>query len=112
MNSAKKCHEIDGAPNVYVDAFRGTYLSQTSKDPSASFILTHYHGDHYGNLPRDGAYQGPALIHCTVITARLLVKVHGISAEFVVEHEYGETFELPTAAKKGTPRLNQYQRLM
>jgi hypothetical protein len=57
-----------------------------------AFILTHYHGDHYGRLPRDNKYQGPALIHCTCVTAALLRKVHQVPDIFIVEHGYGETF--------------------
>ena len=88
MNSSATCHEIEGVPGLYVDAFRGSYLKKTS-DTSNSFILTHYHGDHYGSLHRDGKYQGPALIHCTPVTAALLRNVHKVPSQFVVEHDYG-----------------------
>jgi len=74
-----------------VDAFRGPLLQKTN-DAMNSFILTHYHGDHYGSLPRDLKYQGPALIHCTPTTAALLVRVHLVPAQFVCPHEYGETW--------------------
>ena len=70
MNSHASAHEIPGVPNLFIDAFRGKYLAKTT-DPSLSFVLTHYHGDHYGSLPRDNGYQGPAKIHCTPTTARL-----------------------------------------
>lgn len=93
MNTAEVCHEVDGCPGLYVDAFRGRYLRRT-QDPDNAFILTHYHGDHYQNLPRDGKYNGPALIHCTPVTSALLIRVHKVPAVWVVEHEYGKTFSL------------------
>lgn len=91
MNFSKECHEIPDCPGLYIDAFRGPYLRKTHHVEHA-FILTHYHGDHYGNLPRDNKYQGPALIHCTPVTAALLRKVHQVPDIFIVEHGYGETF--------------------
>ncbi|GKY99876.1 hypothetical protein MPSEU_000941300 [Mayamaea pseudoterrestris] len=91
MNNHCSAHEIPNVPNVFIDAFRGQYLNKTA-DPQSTFILTHYHGDHYGSLPRDESYVGPALIHCTPITARLLKKIHKVPEAFVVEHEYGETW--------------------
>jgi DNA cross-link repair 1A protein len=92
MNAADICHEISDCPGLYVDAFRGRFLRRT-QDPDSAFILTHYHGDHYQNLQREGKYKGPALIHCTPVTAALLVQVHQVPSTFVVEHEYGQTFE-------------------
>ena len=74
-----------------MDAFRGSYLKKT-QNPDNAFILTHYHGDHYGNLPKENKYQGPALIHCTPPTAALLRNVHEVPSFFVVEHSYGKTF--------------------
>ncbi|GAX23621.1 DNA cross-link repair 1A protein [Fistulifera solaris] len=91
MNPSKECHEIPHCPGLYIDAFRGPYLRKTQHMEHA-FILTHYHGDHYGKLPRDNKYQGPALIHCTPVTAALLRKVHQVPDIFIVEHPYGETF--------------------
>lgn len=96
MNSSRVCHEIPGCPNCYVDAFRGVFLKKTANENQTIFILTHYHGDHYGNLPRDNKYQGPATIHCTPITAALLIRVHGVSQSLVVAHEYGETWRFDT----------------
>jgi DNA repair metallo-beta-lactamase len=97
MNSAPSCHEIPGCRGCFVDAFRHPYLPKT-KNSSNTFILSHWHGDHYGNLPRDGKYVGPARIHCTPVTASLLREIHGIPPEFVVEHDYGETWthEIPS----------------
>ena len=92
MNSSDICHEVSGCPNLYVDAFRGQYLRKHTKNPDATFVLSHYHGDHYTQLPRDYKYEGPAKIHCTPITARLLIDVHLVSKDLVVEHEYGSTF--------------------
>ena len=48
--------------------------------------------DHYGGLPRDLKYQGPAMIHCTPTTAALLIRVHRIPSHFVVSHEYDESW--------------------
>jgi len=88
MNSSAACHEIEGVPNLYVDAFKGSYLQKTHST-DCTFILSHYHGDHYQSLPRDNKYQGPARIHCTPVTAALLRNVHKVPSDFVVEHEYG-----------------------
>ena len=101
MNGAAACHEIAGCPGLYVDAFKGKYLEKT-KDAQNAFILSHYHGDHYGSLPREGKYQGPALIHCTPVTAALLKTVHQVPAQFVVEHGYGEswTYRMKSKEKK------------
>ena len=90
MNQAERCHAVDGCTGLYVDAFKA-FRGKTS-DASCSFILTHYHGDHYSGLPRDGAYAGPARIHCTPVTAALLRSVHGVPPEFIVEHSYDESW--------------------
>ncbi|KAL7558224.1 hypothetical protein ACA910_017165 [Epithemia clementina (nom. ined.)] len=93
MNSAKACHEIADCPGLYVDAFR---TSKYWQQLNVCLILSHYHGDHYGNLPR--RYSGPAPIHCTPITAKLLRDIHEIPSEYVIEHEYGETWEYRTCS--------------
>ena len=98
MNGADVCHEVDGCPGLLVDAFRGKYLQRT-QDPNDTFILTHYHGDHYQNLPREGKYQGPALIHCTPVTAALLIKVHEVPEAWVIAHEYGHTWKCKVKGK-------------
>jgi len=77
-------------PHLYVDAFRA--FQEETEDERNTFILTHYHSDHYTGLPRNNAYKGPAKIHCTPITAQLLVEVHGISSEFVCSHKLGEVW--------------------
>ncbi len=92
MNSSDICHQISDCPGLFVDAFKGRFLREHTKNPNATFVLSHYHGDHYTQLPRDYKYKGPAKIHCTPITARLLVDVHLVSKDLVVEHEYGSTF--------------------
>jgi len=92
MNSSDICHQVEGCPGLFVDAFRGHFLREHTKNPEATFILSHYHGDHYTQLPRDYKYRGPAKIHCTPTTARLLVDVHLVSKDLVVEHDYGVTF--------------------
>lgn len=93
MNARSECHEIEGCPGLFVDAFRGSMLKKTS-DIRNSYILSHYHGDHYQSLPKNFKYQGPALIHCTPVTAALLRDVHEVPADFVIQHDYGETFEV------------------
>ena len=90
MNQAERCHAVNGCPGLYVDAFKA--FRGKTRDKSCSFILTHYHGDHYNGLPRDGAYVGPAMIHCTPVTAALLRTVHGVASELIVEHSYGESW--------------------
>jgi DNA cross-link repair 1A protein len=91
MNAESSAHEIPKVPNVFVDAFRGKYLAKTRRLEN-TFILTHYHGDHYGSLPRDEKYTGPAKIHCTPITATLLRRIHRVPDTFIVEHPYGESW--------------------
>ena len=81
-----------------MDAFRGRLLRKT-QDPNACFILTHYHGDHYQSLPRDGKYEGPAIIHCSPVTAALLKEIHQIRPELISSHQYGERF--PYTVKNG-----------
>jgi DNA cross-link repair 1A protein len=88
MNASASCHEIEGCPGLYVDAFRGV----KTLDPRCSFILTHYHGDHYSGLARENKYHGPALIHCTPVTAALLRNIHQVPVHLVAEHEYGTTW--------------------
>ena len=88
MNANISCHEIADCPGLYVDAFRTTkYLHEEEN----CLILSHYHGDHYGSLPHE--YNGPARIHCTPITARLLREIHQIQSDKIVEHDYGETWD-------------------
>ena len=118
MNSSRSCHEIPDCPNIFVDAFRGHYLSQKTKDADNIFILTHYHGDHYGSLPgkqrltsKDppsggNVYLGPAKIHCTSITAELLRRIHRVPAHLVVEHAYGEQWTV-TVPNTTTGRKRQ-----
>jgi glyoxylase-like metal-dependent hydrolase (beta-lactamase superfamily II) len=91
MNSSSDCHEIEGCPQLYIDAFKGKFLRKTS-DESNTFILTHYHGDHYQSLPREFKYKGAAQIHCTPVTAALLRDVHQVSPEYIVQHAIGETW--------------------
>ena len=108
MNQSADCHEVEGCPGLYVDAFRGHYLTKTS-DSQFTFILTHYHGDHYGSLPREGKYSGPALIHCTPVTASLLISVHEVPAMYVVEHEYGQTFSCRIKNPRRRPQQQDHQ---
>jgi mRNA degradation ribonuclease J1/J2 len=111
MNQTAKCHQIQGCSGLYIDAFRA--FKSEIKNVHSSFILTHYHSDHYNGLPRgkkkktnanantnadnnvgvkSNCYNGPALIHCTPITAALLREMHGIDSKFIVEHAYGQTW--------------------
>ena len=101
MNDDADCHEIPDCSGVYVDAFRRNYWAKTTNRENV-FILSHYHGDHYGSLPREGGYQGPAKIHCTPITAELLVRVHGVHESLVVAHELGNTWTIDRASRRGT----------
>ena len=89
MNQAERCHQVANCPGLFVDAFKA--FKRKITDPSSSFILTHYHGDHYNGLPRD-SYVGPAKIHCTPVTSALLRSVHGVPKECIIEHAYGETW--------------------
>mmetsp|Transcript_8348 Transcript_8348/g.17914 ORF Transcript_8348/g.17914 Transcript_8348/m.17914 type:complete len:574 (-) Transcript_8348:3077-4798(-) len=95
MNSNSSCHEISDCPGLFVDAFRTSKHLQKS---DVCLILSHYHADHYGNLPR--GYQGPSKIHCTPITARLLREIHEVNSQFVVEHEYGDVWEYVNSKKQ------------
>ena len=90
MNQSKRCHRIANFKHLYVDGFKA--FKNETRNPEASFILSHYHSDHYVGLPTDKGYQGPAKIHCSMVTAELLIEVHGVPKEFVVGHAYGETW--------------------
>ena len=104
MNQTSKCHQIQGCTGLYIDAFRA--FKNKTRDKNSTFILTHYHSDHYNGLPRgskkskandtskssSNTYTGPALIHCTPVTGALLREIHGIEPEFIVEHPYGHTW--------------------
>lgn len=105
MNQAERCHQVAGCPGLYIDAFKA-FRSKTT-DPSCAFILTHYHGDHYNGLPRDGAYVGPAKIHCTAVTAALLRSVHGVSSELIVEHSYGEKWVYRCCSANGSSKEDE-----
>lgn len=100
MNKDTICHRILGFDTIFVDAFHGEFLKKYTKNPDSTFILSHYHGDHYQSLPRDNKYQGPALIHCSHVTAKLLVEVHKVPKRFVVGHEYGDTFLIQQSRKR------------
>jgi len=91
MNSTLQCHRILNL-DIFVDSFHGHFLRNQTKNSENLFILSHYHGDHYQQLPRDNKYQGPALIHCSHVTARLLIEVHKVQERLVVGHDYGSTF--------------------
>jgi DNA cross-link repair 1A protein len=99
MNSSAACHQVEGLPGLYIDAFKGSFLRKTL-DVNNAFVLTHYHGDHYQSLPRDGKYLGSALIHCTPVTAALLRNVHKVPSKFVVEHAYGIPWTLDVSTTK------------
>ncbi|CAJ1958948.1 unnamed protein product [Cylindrotheca closterium] len=100
MNSSDVCHIVKDVPGLYVDAFRGRLLRKT-QDPTACFILTHYHGDHYQSLPREGKYAGPAIIHCSPVTAALLEEMHQVQPDLVKSHKYGEPFQYRVKSKGG-----------
>jgi len=90
MNQLEKCHRIHGCKRLFIDAFRA-FQSKTGVEGN-TFILTHYHADHYGGLPRGKAYIGPCQIHCTPVTGNLLREIHKLDNCFIVEHEYGCTW--------------------
>lgn len=90
MNQQAICHTVEGCNCIYIDAFKA--FKTKTEDAKNAFILTHYHSDHYNGLPRGEAYIGPALIHCTPITARLLIEVHKIQSKFIEPHDYGITW--------------------
>ena len=107
MNASTDCHEIPDCPGLFVDAFRGSYLSKT-RDARHTFVLTHYHSDHYGSLPSEGRYRGPALIHCTPVTASLLIKVHQVPEHLIRVHPYGQswTILLLSSSTESSPPSN------
>lgn len=90
MNQQAICHSIQGCPSLFIDAFKA--FKHKISFVNDAFILTHYHSDHYNGLPRGDGYLGPAKIHCTPITARLLERCHKIKSEFIIAHEYGQTW--------------------
>ncbi len=91
MNQVAKCHQIEGCRGLYIDAFKA--FKEKIQDESSTFILTHYHSDHYNGLHRGKTgYNGPALIHCTPVTAALLREIHGVESKYIIEHPYGITW--------------------
>jgi len=90
MNQSEQCHEIKNCEGLYIDGFSA--FKQKTEDHRCSFILTHYHADHYTGLPKNNKYKGPALIHCTPVTGALLRQVHGVTSDLIVEHPYGITW--------------------
>ena len=108
MNQTSKCHQIQGCHGLYIDAFRA--FSEKTTDKNSTFILTHYHSDHYSGLQRGkNSYKGPALIHCTRVTASLLREIHGVDPQFIVAHDYGCTwmYEIPST-KGGFAKVTFY----
>eukprot|EP00978_Attheya_sp_CCMP212_P017497 scaffold46652_cov37-Attheya_sp.AAC.1 len=97
---AEKCHHIEACSGLYIDGFKA--FRRQTQDATCAFVLTHYHGDHYNGLPRNGAYEGPARIHCTPVTAALLRTIHGVDDALVVEHAYGETWTFSSSSSLST----------
>jgi len=91
MNQSEICHRIRGCKRLFIDAFRA-FKSKTEEEGNI-FILTHYHADHYGGLPRGKSYMGPCQIHCTPVTANLLKTIHQLDDTFIVPHDYGCTWK-------------------
>lgn len=54
-----------------------------------AYFLSHFHGDHYDGLNEN--FQGPGLIHCTKITAALVIQELGVHGHLVCSYEIGET---------------------
>jgi DNA cross-link repair 1B protein len=72
---------IPGTPLV-VD-----YWRQKNVPPRALFFLSHLHADHTCGLTSNWPYH----IHCTPLTARLLLNKFKIRPDLIVELEIGES---------------------
>jgi phosphoribosyl 1,2-cyclic phosphodiesterase len=59
---------------VLVDAFRH------SSEPCQFWFLSHFHADHYQGLQSEWT---AGVIHCSTITANLVVKIIGVDPSFV-----------------------------
>ena len=82
MNRNLDCHVVPGCSAV-VDYFvEGRRQLQTSEQ-RFDYFLTHFHGDHYGNLSSDFPYN----IHCTSITANLIIRQLQVDKTKVVRLE-------------------------
>lgn len=81
---------------VLVDLFR--CCAERADEPAARtlYFLSHCHSDHTGGLGR--AWRGPA-VHCSAVTAALLVGAHGLAADCV------EPLPLATPAHTAPTRL-------
>ena len=87
MNKSKIAHEIEGLEGkVLVDGFR------YARPSIGAYFLTHFHSDHYNGLNEN--FEGPGLIHCTTITARLLVAILRVKAELIRSYEFEEIAEV------------------
>ena len=60
-------------------------------DPSNTYENLNIAGDHYDGLTDQ--FSGPGLIHCTSVTARLLVHCLGVKSELIKSYEIGDTAE-------------------
>ncbi len=97
MNSRDRDLHLISA-SVVVDGFKT--CSSLLTDVAKSWILTHYHADHYTGLKRGhaGRSQVSGTIHCTKVTKALLDRVHfadtGAAPPHnpVVSHDYGAPF--------------------
>ena len=115
MNQDASCHLLANA--VYIDGF-SAYSNQW-KNSLCSWVLSHYHADHYKGLKRGtlGRNQLNGTIHCTEVTKLLLERVHFVDDEGntkanntkaktkaettplqqttkIQSHSYGEEFEV------------------
>uniref|UniRef100_A0A0G4FPZ4 Metallo-beta-lactamase domain-containing protein n=1 Tax=Chromera velia CCMP2878 TaxID=1169474 RepID=A0A0G4FPZ4_9ALVE len=88
MNKDLAVHHIPGT-RFYVDFFRKPVPSGFPGPPI--FFLSHFHGDHYSGLSAEWT-RGRVI--CSPVTARLLVRILGVSAEFVQELEVDKRTEI------------------
>ena len=79
MNKKFDCHQVPGCCAV-VDYFVEGKRQLREKEQRYDYFLTHFHGDHYGNLSSDFPYK----IYCTAITANLVIRQLGVAESLVV----------------------------
>lgn len=84
MNKDVGTHRIPGT-QIFVD-----YFHKPVSDAGCLYVLSHFHGDHYGRL----SDRWDAPVHCSPMTARLAETVLGVNPSLLRPHALHEPFEL------------------
>eukprot|EP00818_Percolomonas_sp_WS_P009467 CAMPEP_0117437922 /NCGR_PEP_ID=MMETSP0759-20121206/1782_1 /TAXON_ID=63605 /ORGANISM="Percolomonas cosmopolitus, Strain WS" /LENGTH=571 /DNA_ID=CAMNT_0005229587 /DNA_START=38 /DNA_END=1750 /DNA_ORIENTATION=- len=78
--------------NVLIDGFKHRKPIDTAISPKNTYILTHFHSDHYSGITKRWNY---GKIYCSEITGRLVQWKFGLPNEALVLVQEGEEVSLP-----------------